>query len=107
MAGDFGLKRQMLNRNAFAEAMRERKAVSSRKIRTFNLDEARQRRLHARPKASETKICRHWLFDEIEAIGPLLIVARRYSRTKCRRSSNPVQSNRGTILKWRTDGGSF
>jgi integrase len=42
MAGDFGVKRQMLNRNAFAEAMRERKAVPPRKIRTFDLDEARR-----------------------------------------------------------------
>lgn len=42
MAGDFGVKRQMLKLNVFAEAMRERKAVPPRKVRTFDLDEARR-----------------------------------------------------------------
>ena len=32
-------------------------------------------RLHKRPNANEIKICRRWLFGEIEAVSPRLIVA--------------------------------
>jgi DNA polymerase len=44
-------------------------------IRHFKFEPRGKRRLHKRPNASEIKICRRWLKEEIEVIDPRLIVA--------------------------------
>ena len=44
-------------------------------VKHFKFEPRGKRRLHKRPNASEIKICRRWLLDEIEAVGPRLIVA--------------------------------
>jgi uracil-DNA glycosylase len=44
-------------------------------VKHFKFQPRGKRRLHKRPNASEIKMCRRWLFEEIEAISPRLIVA--------------------------------
>jgi uracil-DNA glycosylase len=39
-------------------------------VKHFKFEPRGKRRLHKRPNASEIKICRRWLFEEIEAIAP-------------------------------------
>ena len=51
------------------------------------------------PNANEIKICRRWLFDEIEAIGPRLIVAPGATAAQGLIGRTiPVLSNRGAVL---------
>jgi uracil-DNA glycosylase family 4 len=58
-----------------------------------------KRRLHKRPNAGEIKICRRWLFDEIDAIAPRLIVALGATAAQSLAGrAIPVQANRGKIL---------
>ena len=44
-------------------------------VKHFKFEPRGKRRLHKRLNASEIMICRQWLLDEIEAVGPRLIVA--------------------------------
>jgi uracil-DNA glycosylase len=68
-------------------------------VKHFKFEPRGKRRLHKRPNASEIKICRHWLFDEIEAIGPRLIVALGATAAQSLAGRPvPVQTNRGKIL---------
>jgi uracil-DNA glycosylase len=70
-----------------------------RESKHFKFEARGKRRLHKRPNASEIKICRHWLFDEIEAIGPRLIVALGATAAQSLAGRPvPVQTNRGKIL---------
>jgi uracil-DNA glycosylase len=58
-----------------------------------------KRRLHKRPNAGEIKICRRWLFEEIDAIGPRLTVALGATAAwSLAGQAIPVQANRGKIL---------
>lgn len=69
-------------------------------VKHFKFEPRGKRRLHKRPNASEIKICRHWLFEEIEAVGPRLIVALGATAAQgLTGRATPVQSNRGKILK--------
>ena len=68
-------------------------------VKHFKFEPRGKRRLHKRPNANEIKICRRWLFEEIEAISPRLIVA--LGATAARGLTGraiPVQSNRGSLL---------
>ena len=52
---------------ALAEAGVDRRRIYvTNAVKHFKLESRGKRRLHKRPNASEIKICRHWLFDEIE-----------------------------------------
>ena len=65
----------------------------------FKFEPRGKRRLHKRPNASKIKICRRWLFDEIESIGPRLIVALGATAAQgLAGRAIPVQSNRGAGL---------
>jgi uracil-DNA glycosylase family protein len=90
---------QLLDK-ALAEAGVERERVYvTNAVKHFKFEPRGKRRLHKRPNASEIKICRHWLFDEIEAIGPRLIVALGATAAQSLAGrAVPVQSNRGRIL---------
>ena len=44
-------------------------------VKHFKFEPRGKRRLHKRPNAGEIKICRRWLFDEIEVLRPRLVVA--------------------------------
>ncbi len=62
--------------NALAEAGLDRKQIYvTYAVKHFKFEQRGKRRLHKRPNTSEIKICRRWLFDEIEAVNPRLIVA--------------------------------
>ena len=77
---------------------RERVYVTNA-VKHFKFEPRGKRRLHKRPNASEIKICRRWLFDEIEAIGPRLIVALGATAAQSLAGrAIPVQTNRGEIL---------
>jgi uracil-DNA glycosylase family 4 len=55
--------------------------------------------LHKRPNASEIKICRYWLIEEIEAVSPHLIVALGATAAQgLTGRAIRVQSNRGSVL---------
>ena len=90
---------QLLDR-ALAEAGVDRERVYvTNAVKHFKFEPRGKRRLHKRPNASEIKICRRWLFDEIDAIGPRLIVALGATAAQSLAGrAIPVQANRGKIL---------
>jgi uracil-DNA glycosylase len=90
---------QLLDK-ALAEAGVDRDRVYvTNAVKHFKFEPRGKRRLHKRPNASEIKICRHWLFDEIKAIGPRLIVALGATAAQSLAGRTiPVQTNRGKIL---------
>jgi uracil-DNA glycosylase len=68
-------------------------------VKHFKFEPRGKRRLHKRPNANEIKICRRWLFDEIEAISPRLIVALGATAAQGLIGRTiPVLSNRGAVL---------
>jgi uracil-DNA glycosylase len=68
-------------------------------VKHFKFEPRGKRRLHKRPNASEIKICRHWLLDEIEAIGPRLVVALGATAAQgLAGRAIPVGANRGAVL---------
>jgi uracil-DNA glycosylase len=85
---------QLLDK-ALAEAgvNRERVYVTNA-VKHFKFELRGKRRMHKRPNASEIKICRRWLFEEIDAY--------RRPRSDCGaescRTSNPRSGYRGKIL---------
>ena len=95
---------QLLNK-ALAEAGVDRERVYlTNAVKHFKFEPRGKRRLHKRPNAGEIKICRRWLFDEIDAIGPQLIVALGATAAQSLAGrAIPVQANRGKILDG-TDG---
>jgi uracil-DNA glycosylase len=85
---------------ALAEAgVNRRRIYVTNAVKHFKFEPRGKRRLHKRPNASEIKICRRWLFDEIQAIGPRLIVALGATAAQSLTGrAIPVQSNRGAVL---------
>ena len=85
---------------ALIEAGVDRKRVYvTNAVKHFKFEPRGKRRLHKRPNASEIKICRRWLFEEIEAISPRLIVALGATAAQgLVGKAIPVQSNRGSVL---------
>ena len=68
-------------------------------VKHFKFEPRGKRRMHKRLNASEIKICRRWLFEEIQAIGPRLIVALGATAAQgLAGRAIPVQSNRGAVL---------
>jgi uracil-DNA glycosylase len=68
-------------------------------VKHFKFEPRGKRRLHKRPNASEIKICRHWLLDEIEAIRPRLVVALGATAAQgLAGRAIPVGANRGAVL---------
>lgn len=90
---------QLLNQ-ALAEAGVDRKRVYvTNAVKHFKFEPRGKRRLHKRANANEIKICRRWLFDEIAAIGPQLIVALGATAAQSLAGrAVPVQANRGKIF---------
>jgi uracil-DNA glycosylase family protein len=85
---------------ALREAGVDRKRIYvTNAVKHFKFQPRGKRRLHKRPNASEIKICRRWLFEEIEAISPRLIVALGATAAQgLTGRAIPVQSNRGSLL---------
>ena len=85
---------------ALAEAGVDRwRVYVTNAVKHFKFEPRGKRRLHKRPNASEIKICRRWLFEEIQAIGPRLIVALGATAAQgLAGRAIPVQSNRGAVL---------
>jgi DNA polymerase len=85
---------------ALAEAGVDRRRVYvTNTVKHFKFEPRGKRRLHKRPNASEIKICRRWLFEEIQTIGPRLIVALGATAAQgLAGRAIPVQSNRGAVL---------
>jgi uracil-DNA glycosylase family protein len=90
---------QLLNK-ALREAGVDRKRVYvTNAVKHFKFEPREKRRLHKRPSASEIGICRRWLFQEIEAISPRLIVALGATAAQGLTGRTIlVQSNRGSLL---------
>jgi uracil-DNA glycosylase len=86
---------------ALAEAGIDRSRVYvTNAVKHFKFEPRGKRRLHKRPNASEIKICRRWLFDEIEVIGPRLIVALGATAAQgLMGRAIPVLRNRGAVLE--------
>jgi uracil-DNA glycosylase len=85
---------------ALAEAGVDRGRVYvTNAVKHFKFEPRGKRRLHKRPNASEIKICRRWLLDEIEAIGPRLVVALGATAAQgLTGRAIPVGANRGAVL---------
>ena len=85
---------------ALREAGMDRKRVYvTNAVKPFKFEPQGKRRLHKRPNAREIRICRRWLFEEIEAISPRLIVALGATAAQGLAGRTiPVQSNRGSLL---------
>jgi uracil-DNA glycosylase family protein len=85
---------------ALAEAGIDRKRVYvTNAVKHFKFEPRGKRRLHKRPNASEIKICRHWLLDEIEAIRPRLVVALGATAAQgLAGRAIPIGANRGAVL---------
>jgi uracil-DNA glycosylase len=85
---------------ALAEAGVDRRRIYvTNAVKHFKFEPRGKRRLHKRPNASEIKICRHWLFDEIEAIHPGLVVALGATAAlSLAGRALRVRTNRGAIL---------
>ena len=85
---------------ALAEAGVDRGRVYvTNAVKHFKFEPRGKRRLHKRPNASEIKICRRWMAEEIEVIHPSLIVALGATAAQgLAERAIPVQSNRGKIL---------
>jgi uracil-DNA glycosylase len=75
------------------------RAYVTNAVKHFKFEPRGKRRLHKRPNASEIKICRRWLIDEIEAVRPQVIVALGATAAHSLTGrAISVQSNRGAIL---------
>jgi uracil-DNA glycosylase len=85
---------------ALVEAGLDRKRIYvTNAVKHFKFELRGKRRLHKRPNTSEIKICRRWLFDEIEAVSPRLIVALGATAAHgLTGRATAVQSNRGSVL---------
>ena len=85
---------------ALIEAGVDRKRVFvTNTVKHFKFEPRDKRRLHKRPNPSEIKICRRWLFQEIEAISPRLIVALGATAAQgLVGKAIPVQRNRGLVF---------
>ena len=85
---------------ALAKAGVDRRRVYvTNAVKHFKFEPRGKRRLHKRPNASEIKICRRWLSEEIELIHPRLIVALGATAAQgLAERAIPVQSNRGKVL---------
>jgi uracil-DNA glycosylase family protein len=86
--------------NALIEGGVDRKRVYvTNAVKHFKFEPRGKRRLHKRPNPSEIKICRRWLFQEIEAISPRLIVALGATAAQgLVGKAIPVQRNRGSVF---------
>jgi DNA polymerase len=85
---------------ALAEAGVDRGRVYvTNAVKHFKFEPRGKRRLHKRPNASEIKICRRWLSEEIELIHPRVIVALGATAVQgLAERAIPVQSNRGKVM---------
>ena len=69
-------------------------------VKHFKFEPRGKRRLHKRPNAGEIKICRRWLFSEIEAIRPELVVALGATAAQSLAGrAVAIHSNRGGLLE--------
>jgi DNA polymerase len=85
---------------ALAEAGVDRASVYvTNAVKHFKFELRGKRRLHKRPNASEIKICRRWLLDEIEVVRPRLIVALGATAAQgLMGRAIPIGANRGAVL---------
>ena len=85
---------------ALVDAGLDRKRIYvTNAVKHFKFEQRGKRRLHKRPNTSEIKICRRWLFDEIEEVSPRLIVALGATAAHgLTGRATAVQSNRGSVL---------
>ncbi len=86
---------------ALADAGTDReRAYVTNAVKHFKFEPRGKRRLHKRPNASEIKICRRWLTEEIATIRPRLIVALGATAAQgLAERAIPVQINRGKMIE--------
>ena len=51
-----------------------RRAYVTNAVKHFKFEQRGARRIHSKPNAAEIKICNTWLREELEAIGPSIVV---------------------------------
>ena len=91
--------RAALGQSAPEAGVDRKRVYVTNAVKHFKFEPRGKRRLHKRPRASEIRICRRWLFQEIEAISPRLIVARGATAAQGLTGRTIlVQSNRGSLL---------
>jgi uracil-DNA glycosylase family protein len=91
---------QLLDRALEEAGVDRRRVYVTNAVKHFKFEPRGRRRLHKRANASEIKICRRWLFDEIEAIRPRLIIALGATAAQSLAGrAVPIRANRGRILE--------
>jgi DNA polymerase len=90
---------QLLDRGLEEAGVDRRRIYVTNAVKHFKFEPRGTRRLHKRPNAGGIKICRRWVFEEIDAIGPRLIVALGATAEQSLAGrAISVQANRGKIL---------
>jgi len=68
-------------------------------VKHFKYELRGKRRLHKKPSDMEVEACHVWLQEELEAVGPALVVALGATALRALTGrAMPVQANRGTLL---------
>jgi uracil-DNA glycosylase len=85
---------------ALSEAGIERSRIYiTNAVKHFKVIYRGKRRLHQRPNAGEIRVCRRWLFEEIEAIEPALIIALGATAAQSlAEKAFPIKANRGKTI---------
>ncbi|HLH48403.1 MAG TPA: uracil-DNA glycosylase family protein, partial [Roseiarcus sp.] len=69
-------------------------------VKHFKFTQRGKRRLHKRPNAGEIRVCRRWLFDEIQALAPRVIVALGATAAQSLAERPlPIGANRGKVIE--------
>jgi uracil-DNA glycosylase len=90
---------QLLDRALEEAGVDRRRIYVTNAVKHFKFEPRGRRRLHKCPNAGEIKICQRWVFEEIDAIGPRLIVALGATAAQSLAGrAISVQANRGKIL---------
>jgi uracil-DNA glycosylase family protein len=85
---------------ALAEAGIDRsRAYVTNAVKHFKFEARGKFRLHKKPNAGEIKICRRWLFAELEALNPVFVVALGATAAQSLLGRPmPVLANRGRVI---------
>ncbi|HLJ72094.1 MAG TPA: UdgX family uracil-DNA binding protein [Roseiarcus sp.] len=69
-------------------------------VKHFKFTQRGKRRLHKRPNAGEIRVCRRWLFEEVQALAPRLIVTLGATAAQSLAEKPlPIGANRGKVIE--------
>lgn len=91
---------RMFDRALGEAGVDRRRAYVTNAVKHFKFEPRGKLRLHKKPNAGEIKVCRRWVFAEIEIVQPRLVVALGATALQSLTGRPlPVGANRGQVLK--------